>query len=95
MTYDIAAIGIGPMNLALAALADEVPELSIAAYDAKPVYDWHPGLMFDWAKLQVSFLADLVSLVRPTSRWSFLSYLAERDRMYPFYIAERFHIPRR
>ncbi|MGH3739374.1 MAG: lysine N(6)-hydroxylase/L-ornithine N(5)-oxygenase family protein, partial [Micromonosporaceae bacterium] len=92
---DVAAIGIGPMNLALAALADEVPELRFEAYDAKPAFDWHPGLMFDWASLQVSFLADLVSLVRPTSRWSFLSYLVERDRMYPFYIAERFHIPRR
>ncbi|MGH3716962.1 MAG: lysine N(6)-hydroxylase/L-ornithine N(5)-oxygenase family protein, partial [Micromonosporaceae bacterium] len=92
---DVAAIGIGPMNLALAALADEVPELRFEAYDAKPVFDWHPGLMFDWASLQVSFLADLVTLVRPTSRWSFLSYLIERDRMYPFYIAERFHIPRR
>lgn len=92
---DIAAVGIGPFNLALAALADEVPELRVAAYDGKPAFDWHPGLMFDWATLQVSFLADLVTLVRPTSRWSFLSYLAERDRMYPFYIAERFHVPRR
>ena len=68
---------------------------TVAAYDAKPAFDWHPGLMFDWATLQVSFLADLVSLVRPTSRWSFLQYLVDRDRMYPFYIAERFHIPRR
>jgi lysine N6-hydroxylase len=94
-TVDIAAVGIGPFNLALTALADEVPELSVVAYDAKPAFDWHPGLMFDWATLQVSFLADLVSLVRPTSRWSFLQYLVDRDRMYPFYIAERFHIPRR
>jgi lysine N6-hydroxylase len=95
MTLDLAAVGIGPMNLALAALADEVSDLSFEAFEAEPAYDWHPGLMFDWATLQVSFLADLVSLVRPTSRWSFLQYLIERDRMYPFYIAERFHIPRR
>ncbi len=92
---DIAAVGVGPFNLALAALADEVPELRLQAYDAKPAFDWHPGLLLDWATLQVSFLADLVSLVQPTSRWSFLSYLVDRDRMYPFYIAERFHIPRR
>lgn len=92
---DVAAIGIGPFNLALAALADEVPELSFRAYDRKPRFDWHPGLMFDWATVQVSFLADLVSLVRPTSRWSFLSYLADRDRLYPFYVSERFHLPRR
>ncbi|RKN05332.1 lysine N(6)-hydroxylase/L-ornithine N(5)-oxygenase family protein [Streptomyces radicis] len=92
---DLAAIGIGPFNLSLSALADEVEGLSYAAYDRRPAYDWHPGLMFDWAKLQVGFLADLVTLVRPTSRWSFLNYLAEHDRMYPFYVAERFHVPRR
>lgn len=92
---DLAAVGIGPFNLSLAALADEVPGLAFAAYDRRPAYDWHPGLMFDWATVQVGFLADLVSLIRPTSRWSFLNYLVEHDRMYPFYIAERFHLPRR
>lgn len=92
---DLAAVGIGPFNLSLAALADTAGGFSFEAWDRRPAYDWHPGLMFDWAKLQVSFLADLVSLVRPDSRWSFLSYLADRDRMYPFYIAERFHMPRR
>ncbi|UED83406.1 lysine N(6)-hydroxylase/L-ornithine N(5)-oxygenase family protein [Streptomyces profundus] len=92
---DLAAVGIGPFNLALSALADELPELRFAAFDRRESYDWHPGLMFDWASLQVGFLADLVSLIRPTSRWSFLNYLVEHDRMYPFYIAERFHVPRR
>lgn len=92
---DLAAVGIGPFNLALSALADEIPDLSYAAYDRRPSFDWHPGLMFDWASLQVNFLADLVSLIRPTSRWSFLNYLVAHDRMYPFYIAERFHMPRR
>ena len=92
---DLAAVGIGPFNLSLAALADEVDGLAFEAYDQRPAYDWHPGLMFDWASLQVGFLADLVSLIRPTSRWSFLNYLVEHDRMYPFYIAERFHVPRR
>ncbi|TDC73717.1 lysine N(6)-hydroxylase/L-ornithine N(5)-oxygenase family protein [Streptomyces hainanensis] len=92
---DLAAVGVGPFNLSLAALADEVDGLAFAAYDQRPAYDWHPGLMFDWASLQVSFLADLVTLIRPTSRWSFLNYLVEHDRMYPFYIAERFHVPRR
>ncbi|ARQ71497.1 lysine N(6)-hydroxylase/L-ornithine N(5)-oxygenase family protein [Streptomyces marincola] len=92
---DLAAVGIGPFNLSLAALADEVDGFSFAAFDRRPAYDWHPGLMFDWASLQVGFLADLVSLIRPTSPWSFLNYLVEHDRMYPFYIAERFHVPRR
>ncbi|GAA3107566.1 hypothetical protein GCM10017687_19600 [Streptomyces echinatus] len=40
------------------------------------------------------FLADLVTLVDPTSPWSFLSYLRARERLFPFYFAERFHIQR-
>lgn len=40
------------------------------------------------------FLADLVTLADPASPWSFLSYLRARERLYPFYVAERFHIPR-
>jgi lysine N6-hydroxylase len=42
----------------------------------------------------VPFLADLVSLVDPTSPLSFLSYLNDCGRLFPFYFAERFHIPR-
>jgi lysine N6-hydroxylase len=92
---DVAGVGVGPFNLGLCALAADADGLAVEAYDDRESFSWHPGVMFDWATLQVSFLADLVTLVHPTSRWSFLSYLAERDRMYPFYVAERFHVPRR
>lgn len=40
------------------------------------------------------FLADLVSLADPTSRWSFLNHLRARERLFPFYFAERPHILR-
>jgi lysine N6-hydroxylase len=36
-----------------------------------------------------------VSLVDPTSPWSFLNYLRARDRLFAFYLYERFHVPRR
>jgi len=93
--YDVVGVGIGPFNLSLAALADGVDGLSALFLDGRPEFTWHPGLMFDDARLQVSFLADLVSLVDPTSPWSFLAYLRDRDRLFPFYFAERFHITRR
>ncbi|GAB3407002.1 lysine N(6)-hydroxylase/L-ornithine N(5)-oxygenase family protein [Flindersiella endophytica] len=93
--YDLVGVGIGPFNLSLAALASGVDGLRARFYDAKPEWSWHPGLLFDEAKLQVPFLADLVTLVDPTSRWSFLSYLREHDRLFPFYFSERFHAPRR
>ncbi|HEV7754349.1 MAG TPA: lysine N(6)-hydroxylase/L-ornithine N(5)-oxygenase family protein [Mycobacteriales bacterium] len=93
--YDMVGIGLGPFNLGLAALAEPVADLDALFLDARPEFRWHPGLLLDGARLQVPFLADLVTLVDPTSRWSFLAYLRARDRLFPFYFAERFHVPRR
>src|SRR6478752_1762295 len=94
-TYDAVAIGCGPFNLGFAALATSVPELSVAVLEARAELTWHSGMMFDDAKLQLSFLADLVSLVDPTHQLSFLAYLRDVERLYPFYIREAFHPSRR
>lgn len=91
--YDILGVGIGPFNLSLAALADDT-ELDCIFLDENNRFDWHPGLMFEDAKLQVPFLADAVSLVEPRSKWSFLAYLKERHRLFPFYFREQWHIER-
>ncbi|MET7932267.1 SidA/IucD/PvdA family monooxygenase [Streptomyces sp. NPDC005322] len=91
---DLAGIGIGPFNLSLAALAHGVPTLRTAFYDQRPAFHWHPGLLIDGATIQVPFLADLVTLADPGSPWSFLHYLKTHDRLFPFYVAERFHIER-
>lgn len=92
--FDLVGVGIGPANLSLAALADPIDGLHTAFFEQESDFRWHPGLMIDGAFLQVPFLADLVSLVDPTSQLSFLSYLRGRERLYPFYFAEKFHIPR-
>ncbi|HMI86849.1 MAG TPA: SidA/IucD/PvdA family monooxygenase, partial [Polyangiaceae bacterium] len=94
-THDAVAIGCGPFNLGLAALASTAAGIDLVAFDARPELRWHPGLMFDDAKLQLSFLADLVTLVDPTHPLSFLAYLHDVDRMYAFYIREEFHPTRR
>ncbi|CAM5226828.1 L-lysine N6-monooxygenase MbtG OS=Streptomyces alboniger OX=132473 GN=CP975_08715 PE=3 SV=1 [Streptomyces alboniger] len=91
---DLVGIGIGPFNLSLAALAQPLGELRTAFYDQRPAFHWHPGLLIEGATLQVPFLADLVTLAEPASPWSFLSYLKTRERLFPFYFAERFHIQR-
>ncbi|KEF03340.1 MULTISPECIES: lysine N(6)-hydroxylase/L-ornithine N(5)-oxygenase family protein [Streptomyces] len=91
---DLIGIGIGPFNLSLAALAHPLTELRTAFYDQRPAFQWHPGLLIEDATLQVPFLADLVTLADPTSPWSFLNYLKHRERLFPFYFAERFHIHR-
>lgn len=94
MTLDVAGVGIGPFNLSLAALAEPLTGLRAAFFEREPDFRWHPGLMISGAALQVPFLADLVSLVEPAHPLSFLSYLRDRGRLFPFYFAERFHIPR-
>nr|BFD93533.1 SidA/IucD/PvdA family monooxygenase [Kitasatospora sp. Xyl93] len=93
--YDLLGVGIGPFNLSLAALAEPVPGLRTLFCDQRPEFRWHHGMLVDGARMQVPFLADLVSLVDPTSPWSFLNYLREQDRLFPFYFAERFQLPRR
>ncbi|MDI2128642.1 lysine N(6)-hydroxylase/L-ornithine N(5)-oxygenase family protein [Yinghuangia seranimata] len=93
--HDLVGIGIGPFNLALAALADRVGGLRTLFLERTPEFRWHPGLLVEGATLQVPFLADLVTLVDPTSPWSFLAYLRAHDRLFPFYFAERFHVTRR
>lgn len=92
--HHLAGVGIGPFNLSLAALAAPVDGLDAVFFDARPEFRWHPGLLVDGATLQVPFLADLVTLVDPTSPFSFLNYLRDRGRLLPFYFAERFHPPR-
>jgi lysine N6-hydroxylase len=93
--YDLVGVGIGPFNLSLAALSDGVPGMSALFLDAKPAFSWHPGLLMEGTVLQVPFLADLVTMADPTSRWSYLNYIRCHDRLFPFFFSERFHIPRR
>lgn len=93
--YDIIGIGIGPFNLGLAALTEPVAGLSALFLDRSPAFDWHPGLMLDSATLQVPFMADLVTMADPASKYSFLNFLKETDRLYKFYIRENFYILRK
>jgi len=90
-THDFAAIGVGPFNLGLAALTADVPGLDGVFLEQRGEPDWHPGLMLEGVTIQVPFLADLVTMADPTSRFSFLNYLKRAGRLYPFYIRENFY----
>ena len=52
-------------------------------------------MMLADATLQVPFMADLVTLADPTSRFSYLAFLKDVGRLYPFYIRESFYPLRR
>jgi lysine N6-hydroxylase len=87
--FDLVGVGVGPANLSLAALADACPGLRAHFLETKPDFQWHRGMMLPSATIQVSYLKDLVTLVDPTSRYSFLNYLASHGRLYRFLVAGR------
>jgi lysine N6-hydroxylase len=89
--HDFAAIGVGPFNLGLAALAEPVDGLDGVFLEQRESFDWHPGMMLEPAHLQVPFMADLVTLADPTSPYSFLNFLKQTGRLYRFYIRENFY----
>ncbi|MDZ5619187.1 lysine N(6)-hydroxylase/L-ornithine N(5)-oxygenase family protein [Nocardioides bizhenqiangii] len=96
--HDFVAVGLGPFNLGLACLTDPLRTtdgMSGVFLEARDRFDWHPGMLLDDATLQVPFLADLVTMADPTSRWSFLNYLKRSGNLYPFYIRESFYPLRR
>ena len=92
--YDFIAVGIGPFNLSLAALAAPLNDLSCLFFESKAEFNWHPGLLMEDTTLQVPMMADLVTMVDPTSHYSYLNYLHHQSRLYHFYFYEKFLIPR-
>lgn len=88
--HDFVAIGLGPFNLGLACLTEPVDGLDGLFLEARQSFDWHPGMLLPSSTLQTPFLADLVTLADPTSPYSFLNFLKETGRLYPFYIRESF-----
>lgn len=85
---EVLAIGAGPSNLALAVAVEELgpPELagSTLLLEQHDDISWQRNLMLPWARSQVSFVKDLVTLRNPRSRFSFLNFLHDRGRLDEF-----------
>ncbi|WP_176583319.1 lysine N(6)-hydroxylase/L-ornithine N(5)-oxygenase family protein [Priestia megaterium] len=90
---DVIGVGVGPFNLGLAALIDKT-DCTYKCFEQKKEFNWHPGMLLEGTTLQVPFMADVVTMVDPKSRYTFLNYLYEHERLYQFYFFEKFHIPR-
>ncbi|MGP4070070.1 lysine N(6)-hydroxylase/L-ornithine N(5)-oxygenase family protein [Halobacillus sp. B29] len=93
--YDVIGIGLGPFNLGMAALLDPVEDVSALFLEKEEEFNWHPHMLIEGTTLQVPFFADLVSMADVTSKYSFLHYLQQHNRLYHFYFLEKFHIPRK
>jgi lysine N6-hydroxylase len=92
---DLAAIGIGPFHLSLAALLEKERSFNALFFDQKKNFEWHSELMFADADMQTSFMKDLVTPVDPTNANSFLNYLVSNDLFYSFMNTGRRTIARR
>jgi L-ornithine N5-oxygenase len=96
-TFDVVVAGFGPAALAFAiAIQDSLdnPGVSginfenkipkVAFLEKKSRFSWHSGMLVDGAKMQISFIKDLATLRNPRSRFTFLHYLFEKNRLVQF-----------
>lgn len=85
---DVLMIGAGPANLALAVALEECGRSGAARgamiLEQHEDVKWQRNLMLPWARSQVSYVKDLVTLRNPRSRFSFLNFMHERGELDEF-----------
>ena len=79
---DFVAIGVGPFNLGLACLTAPIDNLNGVFLDKRSSFNWHPGMLLEDTTLQIPFIADLVTMADPTSKFSFLNYIKDKLTYY-------------
>ena len=89
LEYDVIGLGFGPANLAIAVALEEdrrVREhgLRYCFLEKKPAFEWHGGMLLDDSRMQISFLKDLATLRNPASRYTFINYLHQKQRLEAF-----------
>jgi L-ornithine N5-monooxygenase len=86
---DVVGVGFGPSNLGLAIAIEEYNAVSARPVRAEFVevkerFGWHTGMLLPGTTMQISFLKDLATQRNARSRYSFVNYLAERNRLTDF-----------
>ncbi|UXY15512.1 lysine N(6)-hydroxylase/L-ornithine N(5)-oxygenase family protein [Chitiniphilus purpureus] len=99
LIHDLIGIGFGPSNLALAIALDELqqggPPLETLFIERQRSFTWHRDMLLDGTHMQVSFLKDLATLRNPASRFTFINYLHEKQRLQDFINLKTFFPSRR
>jgi L-ornithine N5-oxygenase len=95
LAHDLIGIGFGPSNIALAIALDEQRQsgrrIDSLFIERQPGFAWHKGMLLEHAHMQISFLKDLATLRNPTSRFTFINYLHEKQRLQDFINLKTFH----
>ncbi|MBJ8342225.1 lysine N(6)-hydroxylase/L-ornithine N(5)-oxygenase family protein [Antrihabitans sp. YC3-6] len=89
--YDIVGIGFGPANLALAIAVAEYNEqhlqerpIRACFVERQQGFGWHRGMLLEGTTMQIAFPKDLATFRNPTSKFGFLPYLFDRERLVDF-----------
>ena len=83
--YDLACVGFGPASLAIAvALHDFGVKVKVIFLERQSMFAWHAGMLLPSARMQISFLKDLATFRDPRSKFTFLNYLKNRNRLVAF-----------
>ena len=83
--YDLICIGFGPASLAIAiALHDRSINARVLYIEKQRSFVWHAGMLLPGARMQISFLKDLATLRDPTSKFTFINYLKDKNRLVAF-----------
>lgn len=88
---DLVGIGFGPAGVALAAAIDDLGERQgikfsnrVAFFEKRSGPGWQTGLLFRNADIQHHYLRDLATPRDPRSRFTFINFLKEHDRIFEF-----------
>jgi lysine N6-hydroxylase len=92
--YHTVGIGAGPANLSLAALFEAVVPHRMALFERRTTASWHDQLIHPGVTMQTSWVKDLVSLVDPRHRLTFLNYMVSTGRVYALLNAQYDLLPR-
>lgn len=86
--HDLIGVGFGPSNIALAIALDEKRHhghfVDALFVEKQPGFVWHKNMLLPNAHMQISFIKDLATLRNPASRFTFLNYLHEKERLQDF-----------
>jgi L-ornithine N5-oxygenase len=95
LAHDLIGIGFGPSNIALAIALDEQRQagrrIDALFIERQPGFAWHKDMLLEHAHMQISFLKDLATLRNPTSRFTFVNYLHEKQRLQDFINLQTFY----
>lgn len=86
--HDLIGIGFGPSNIALAITLEEKKQegCNVDSFfiEKQPSFAWHSNMLLDNTHMQISFLKDLATMRNPSSHFTFINYLHQKQRLQDF-----------